>query len=246
MRPIETSTGDFADFRIHGGIYVDKTAYFHRLVKNRNSRFLFLARPRRFGKSLMITALKAIFQGRRELFDGLDISRTNWEWEKWPVIHFDFSEVDATGPEAFDVTFTAAVKRRLADTGFAYDDMVPPSVNFGAAIDSLSSANGGRGAVVLIDEYDAPVSHALDDIAFADVVRKRMSAFYSVMKPANVKKMALLLSSHSPGVYDSAVTEYKLIASFCNYEDTGVVTACADEHKTEDTKQKILELVNAL
>lgn len=183
MKPIETSTGDFADFRIHGGIYVDKTAYFHRLVENRNSRFLFLARPRRFGKSLMITALKAIFQGRRELFDDLDISRTDWAWEKWPVIHLDFSDVDATDPEAFDVTFAANVKGRLADAGFAYDDMAPPSVNFGAAIDSLSSANGGRGVVVLIDEYDAPVSHALDDIAFADGIRKRMSAFYSVMKP---------------------------------------------------------------
>ena len=77
-------------------------------------------------------------------------------------------------------------------------------------------------------------------------IQAPIQRFYSVMKPANVKKMALLLSSHSPGVYDSAVTEYKLIASFCNYEDTGVVTACADEHKTEDTKQKILELVNAL
>ena len=63
MKPIATSTSDFADLIRHGGIYVDKTAYFHRLVSNEMNRLLFLARPRRFGKSLMITALKEIFSG---------------------------------------------------------------------------------------------------------------------------------------------------------------------------------------
>ena len=69
MRPIATTTSDFADLRKSGGIYVDKTMYFHRLIDNLTTKLYFLARPRRFGKSLMITALKAIFQGRRELFE---------------------------------------------------------------------------------------------------------------------------------------------------------------------------------
>ena len=86
MKPIATSTSDFATLIRKGGIYVDKTAYFHRLVSNEMNNLLFLARPRRFGKSLMITALKEIFSGRRELFDGLAISKTDWKWEKWPVI----------------------------------------------------------------------------------------------------------------------------------------------------------------
>ena len=70
--------------------------------------------------------------------------------------------------------------------------------------------------------------------------------FYAIMKPANVKKTALLLSSHSPNVYEAAIAEYKLIAGFCGYEDTGVVTANVDEQKTEATKQKVLELVAKL
>ena len=69
MKPIAASTSDFADLIKHGGIYVDKTAYFHRLVSNEMNRLLFLARPHRFGKSLMIAALKEIFTGRRESFD---------------------------------------------------------------------------------------------------------------------------------------------------------------------------------
>ena len=182
MKPIATSTSDFADLIKNGGIYVDKTGYFHRLVSNRLNNFLFLARPRRFGKSLMITALKEIFMGRRELFEGLAISKTDWEWEKWPVIHFEFADVDTTSVEAFDETFAPSVKRRLEDAGFSYDDALPPSTNFGAAIDSLSKANGGNGVVVLIDEYDAPVSHALDDLAKAESIRSRMGAFFSMMK----------------------------------------------------------------
>ena len=80
MKPIATSTSDFADLIKKGGIYVDKTGYFHRLISNEVNNFLFFARPRRFGKSLMITALKEIFEGRRELFEGLAISKTDWKW----------------------------------------------------------------------------------------------------------------------------------------------------------------------
>lgn len=70
--------------------------------------------------------------------------------------------------------------------------------------------------------------------------------FYAVMKPSHIKKSALLLSSHSPNVYDAAICEYKLIAGFCGYEDTGIVTACMEEQKKEETKQKIHELINKL
>ena len=182
MKPIATSTSDFATLIKKGGIYVDKTAYFHRLVSNEMNNLLFLARPRRFGKSLMITALKEIFSGRRELFEGLAISRTDWKWEKWPVIHFEFADVDTTSIESFDREFAVHVKGRLSNTDYVYDNSMSPAANFGAAIDSLSKANGGNGVVVLIDEYDAPVSHALDDLAKAEAIRSRMGAFFSMMK----------------------------------------------------------------
>ena len=70
------------------------------------NRLLFLARPRRFGKSLMITALKEIFMGRRELFEGLAISKTDWKREKWPVIYFNFGDAVTTSFEAFEQTVT--------------------------------------------------------------------------------------------------------------------------------------------
>jgi len=77
-------------------------------------------------------------------------------------------------------------------------------------------------------------------------IQAPIQRFYSMMKPANVKKTALLLSSYSPDVYDAAIAEYKLIAGFCGYEDTGIVTAKLDEQKTDETKQKVIDLVAKL
>lgn len=78
MKPIATDTADFPQMRKEGKIYVDKTAFLYDLVSNANAKLFFISRPRRFGKSLMISTLKAIFEGRRELFDGLTISKADW------------------------------------------------------------------------------------------------------------------------------------------------------------------------
>ena len=197
MRPIATTTSDFPDLRRKGCIYVDKTAYFHRLVTDVGTSMFFLARPRRFGKSLMITALKAIFQGRRELFDGLAIAGTDWAWETWPVLHFNLGAVVTTDVESFDRSFADQVSDRLADAGYAYDGARLPADNFGKAIESLSAAHGGKGVVILIDEYDAPVSHALDRPELAEAIRARLSAFYTVMKDRTDKIRFLMMTGVS-------------------------------------------------
>ena len=77
-------------------------------------------------------------------------------------------------------------------------------------------------------------------------IQAAIQRFYAIWKPANVKKTALLLSSHSPNVYDGAIAEYKGIIAFCGYEDIGIVTAKVDEQKTEATRGKILELVGKI
>ena len=156
--------------------------YMHRLITSENASLFFVSRPRRFGKSLTISALKAIFQGRRELFDGLKINETDWAWEKYPIIHFEFNDVDTTDLERFDASFAIHVQDRLEEAGYAYDKSRPAPENFGSAIKALSAANGGNGVVILIDEYDAPIGHTLDNIEVAEAVRARLSALYSQMK----------------------------------------------------------------
>ena len=182
MRPIATDTNDFPKLRAKGCIYVDKTEYVHRMVSDVGTNLFFISRPRRFGKSLTLSVLKALFSGRRELFEGRFIDRTDWKWEKFPVIHFEFNDVDASSVEEFEKSFAEHVQQRLEDAGYTYDGAKTVAFNFGKAIESLSAANGGKGVVILIDEYDAPVGHALRNIDMAEAIRDRMSAFYSRMK----------------------------------------------------------------
>ena len=182
MRPIATDTNDFPSLRRDGKIYVDKTEYVHRMVSDANTKLFFISRPRRFGKSLTLSVLKALFSGRRELFEGLYIDKSDWKWEKCPVIHFEFNDVTTTSVADFETSFAIHVQERLEKAGYAYDMSLPPPENFGNAIESLSAANGGKGVVILIDEYDAPVGHALGDLDMAEAIRDRMSALYSRMK----------------------------------------------------------------
>ena len=192
LRPIARDTSDFADLRRSGAIYVDKTAYFHRLICGHGPKCFFLSRPRRFGKSLMISTFEEIFKGRRALFDGLAIAKTDWRWRKYPVIKFRFNCVSTLTPERFDADFAAEVSRSLAAAGIAYDSSLSPGQNFGLALETLgadaqdcnedAASDDGRGVVILIDEYDAPVAHALADIAKAEAIRERLSEFYIQMK----------------------------------------------------------------
>ena len=182
MRSIATDTHDFPSLRRDGKIYVDKTMYIHRLVTDPNTKLFFISRPRRFGKSLTVSALKALFSASRELFEGLHIDKTDWKWEKYPIIHFEFNDLDTTSLERFDKSLCSHVRRKLTEAGFEYDSSEDPAVNFGNAIETLSRENGGKGVVILIDEYDAPVGHCLDKIEMAEAVRDRLSAVYSQMK----------------------------------------------------------------
>ena len=182
MKPIATDTHDFPSLRKDGCIYVDKTMYIHRLVSKVGSKLYFLSRPRRFGKSLTVSTFKALFQARRELFEGLAIEKENWSWEKYPIIHLEMNDLSTTSIEDFAVDLQNHLKDRLSAAGYEYDDTYPAHWNFGTAIEKLSAANGGKGVVILIDEYDSPVGHCLDDVAKAEAVRDRLSTVYSQMK----------------------------------------------------------------
>ena len=192
MKKINTCSSDFSDLRKENVIYVDKTAYMRRLASDEENKVVFMSRPRRFGKSLTVSAFKALFQGRRELFRGLDIERLGWNWQTHPVIHFRFSEASTDSIERFDSTFSDIVKNSLAAAGYEYDDEKDYSLNFANAIEALHAKSvkdheadpegKGEGVVILIDEYDAPVGHALDDIPKAEAIRARMSSLYAQMK----------------------------------------------------------------
>ena len=191
-RPINDVSDDFAELRKHQAIYVDKTSFIHDLVSDENSKVVFASRPRRFGKSLTVSTLKYLFQGRRDLFTGLSIDKSDWDWKRHPVIYFRFNELSTASVEEFSADLDKYIKEQLRTSGFACDEKLSCWLNFGNAIESLAAksredARGnpaafGEGVVILIDEYDAPVGHCLADIAKAEAVRDRMSSLYAQMK----------------------------------------------------------------
>ena len=178
---IALNTYDFREMRGNKAIYVDKTEWLYQLVRNPNSKFFFISRPRRFGKSLMISTLKSIFQGDRALFEGLAISKTDYPFKPYPVLHFSFASLDVATLEVFKDRFAARVASALQAVGYTYDPKAGPDTNFSNAIRQLAAEADGQ-VVVLIDEYDAPVGHALDDPAKAEAIRAHMAAFYGQLK----------------------------------------------------------------
>ena len=182
MKPIAVTISDFPTLVGRGQIYVDKTAYFHSLITDPNRTYYFVARPRRFGKTLMMSTFKAIFEGRRELFKGLAIDSAGYDWKKYPVLAFNFGEVGVESLEAFDKNFAASVADALKASGVEYNHSDTPSVNFRKAMFELAERSGGAGVVVLIDEYDDPVAKALKDPALAVAIRDRLATFYAQLK----------------------------------------------------------------
>ncbi len=212
MKLIEQNTYDFPNIRGKDVIYVDKTAYFHKLISDASKTLNFISRPRRFGKSLMISTLKAIFQGRRELFRGLAIDKLNYDWQKYPVIHFDMSLVNTENLEIFENDFAANVASTLKDAGYEYDKSLTPGKNFGDAINALAEKHG-KGVVILIDEYDAPVGHSLDDIDKVQRIRAALSALYIQIK-GNVGNVRFLMMT---GV--SKFTQLSVFSALNNLTD---------------------------
>ena len=186
-----------------------------------DARRFFLARPRRFGKSLMITTLKALFQGKQELFEDLAISRTDWKWEEYPVLHFNMGFAASTASERFSRKFPAYIESVLSEAGAKYNTQLPPNMNFGLAIDALYTASEGKGVVILIDEYDDPVAQLLEKSDEAEAVRGYLADFYRQMKDRSDKIRFLMIT----GV--SRFTKMSVFSALSNLVDLSFEDECS-------------------
>jgi hypothetical protein len=177
-------------------LYVDKTAIIHQLVAPFKGQY-FIARPRRFGKSLLVSTLKAIFQGRRELFEGLHIlEHTDYDWPVHPVIHLDLGSAQAVnGPE---------LDRKLRDLVVYSADLhhiqIPDHASdcssaFLHLVNTLGKA--GKRAVILVDEYDKPILGNADNPENLPEILRILKAFYSVIKTTEAYQRFALLTGVS-------------------------------------------------
>ena len=180
-RKLPIGIQSFEKLREGGYLYVDKTEEVYRMVST--SVPYFLSRPRRFGKSLLLSTMEAYFQGRKDLFHGLAIERFETEWKEYPVLHLDlnarkYAQVsDLTNMlnqylEEWEQKYGTEKRERSPEERFAY--MIERAYK-----------QTGLPVVVLIDEYDKPLSQALLDDSLLDEFRKILKAFYGVLKSAD-------------------------------------------------------------
>ena len=178
-RNIMTTTSSFEIMREEGAIYVDKTALIYRLVSGSDNAF-FLSRPRRFGKSLLVSTLQAYFEGRKELFEGLAIAELEKNWVKYPVFKFDMSNVKDNSIRMLEESLDYTLKQYEAVYGCDTSDKLPATRLKGLIQRARKMTN--KRVVVLIDEYDTPLLDNLSDKLTLDVMRKKLKDFYGVLK----------------------------------------------------------------
>ncbi|GAP71810.1 hypothetical protein SAMD00024442_19_10 [Candidatus Symbiothrix dinenymphae] len=171
----------FADLRSKGYLYVDKTQVIHRLITS--GKPFFLSRPRRFGKSLLVSTMEAIFKGQKELFKGLWIEN-NWDWTTThPVIRVDFGGTANRSPEALTNSLTDLVKEVASNWNITLEKR-ELSAQFSELITKLHLSTKKQ-VVILIDEYDKPIIDNLSNLDIADANRLVLHDFYQVMKAAD-------------------------------------------------------------
>ena len=177
MKRITSFVYTFEDLRNGDFLYVDKTEFIWRLIQSTKEGY-FLSRPRRFGKSLLVSTLKAIFEGRRELFDGLAISKKEYDWKPYPVIHFDLNGWGFHGLKETRSSLSGLVQECAQDHHVTLNATEPCEM-FRELIRALSA--GEQKVVVLIDEYDKPILNNINAPHVQDILNE-LKAFYSVIK----------------------------------------------------------------
>lgn len=180
-KPLPTGLQGFRYIRENGFYYVDKTAHIVRLTQDLRKHF-FLSRPRRFGKSLLVSTLKEAFEGNEELFRGLDI-HGKWDWSaRHPVIRLDFAGGNFTHPDKIVQTTIELLEEAEGFAGIKSSDQ-NPETRLRRLIRKLY-AQANQGVVLLVDEYDKPILDAIaigdTDLAIAN--RDTLRGIYGVLK----------------------------------------------------------------
>lgn len=185
-------------------LYVDKTEYVHRLITT--GAYYFLARPRRFGKSLTVSTLKALFEDKRELFAGLWIDQSTYTWEKHPVVYIDFATVQAGAP----AIFKRSLGKKLASIALQYN-IVLELDEPGDMLNELMVLLRRQGPVaVLVDEYDAPILKHLPKSVHLHEIHEQMQSFFLTLKG---------LSEHVQFMFITGVSKFSKTSIFSGFNN---------------------------
>ena len=244
MKKLTSSVYTFADLIADDFLYVDKTEFIWKLV-SRGKGLYFLSRPRRFGKSLTLSTLKAVFEGRRELFEGLAIAQKNYGWKPYPVIHLDLNGLDFSTPEELETSLQALIREQADSHGVP----LAPSSAILMLRDLIGALAAQEQVVVLVDEYDKPILSNLDpdNPDRAQAILERLKPFYSVLKACEPLERFVLVTGVSKFSHVSMFSELNNLTDLSMHPDFATMLgytqeeleAAFDEHIADATRHGV-------
>lgn len=172
---------NFGEIRRGGYVYVDKTPLMWKMISE--GKYYFLSRPRRFGKSLMVSTLEAFFSGQKDLFKELFAETVEWDWQQYPIFHLDLNTEKYDSKEALDHILNAHLRQWEEEYG-AEDYEQSFSARFMGVMRRAFEQTGLQ-AVILIDEYDKPLLQSIGKTELQEDYRSTLKAFYGALKSAD-------------------------------------------------------------
>jgi hypothetical protein len=179
MKRLSVGISDFKELINGNYIYVDKTEYIYKLINQ--GKYYFLSRPRRFGKSLLISTIRYLFEGKKELFKELYIY-DKWNWEEiYPVIRIDFAKTQVKNEKELQMELKATIIETGRRYGYEYNQEYTINRNFELLIKRIYEERKKQ-VVILIDEYDKPILDNIEKKEGIEMIREELKGFYSVLK----------------------------------------------------------------
>ena len=193
MKDLTSSVYSFEELIRGNFLYVDKTEYIWQMIRPAMGAY-FLSRPRRFGKSLTLSTLKAVFEGKKELFKGLAIYDKPYDWKTYPVIHLSFADCNAVSDPVRELPdyLMAKIQRAAQEHSVSLQGNTP-GLCFGSLIDGLFKKGQ---VVILVDEYDKPILNNITHPRVKEVLQI-LKGFYSVLKDRNMQERFLFVTGVS-------------------------------------------------
>jgi|SRR5581483_3279570 len=190
MKYLPTDVSSFSTMMTGNYLYIDKTRHIYNLF-SAGKRLYFLSRPRRFGKSLLISTLKELFLGNRALFKGLWIDSSDYEWAQYPVIHIDFAEIKGNSIDDLEANLLWRLQSIAQDYSISIESAPTLYTKLSLLVSQLARTNK---VVILVDEYDKPILDAITDLEKAENIKKVIASFYEVIKSLDVHIRALFIT----------------------------------------------------
>ncbi len=239
----------FESIRKDGYIYIDKTPLIYKMITE--GKPYFLSRPRRFGKSLLVSTLAAVFEGRRELFEAftteqgieqpqLFIATTDWKWEKYPVIRFDFSAGDLVTIEQFDTLIDETLKGYERQYGIT-PEVKDANIRMVNLMRTLHKDTGKR-VVVLVDEYDNFILHALGDAEKVAQARQRFQNVFGPLKAEDDHLQFAFITGISKFSQMGVFSKLNNLYNISMFDDYATLCGISEEELTTQLRPDIEQM----